>query len=65
MPARATRSAPRPRARGVRRLAAALAGGIALTASACVGDWFRAGPRRARYVLESPPPSADLVGKLA
>jgi hypothetical protein len=34
MPARATGSAHPPRARGVRRLAAALAGGIALTASA-------------------------------
>lgn len=34
MPARATRSAPRRRASGVRRLAAALAGAIALTASA-------------------------------
>lgn len=34
MPACATRSAPRPRGCGVRRLAAALAGGIALAASA-------------------------------
>ena len=34
MPARATRSAPWPRASGIRRLAAALAGGIALAASA-------------------------------
>jgi hypothetical protein len=34
MSARATRSAPWPRASGVRRLAAAVAGGIALTASA-------------------------------
>ena len=34
MPARATGSAPRPRASGVRRLVAALAGGIALAASA-------------------------------
>ena len=34
MPARATRSAPWPRSSGVRRLAAAVAGGIALAASA-------------------------------
>ena len=38
---------------------------VALAASACVGDLFRAGPRRERYLLEAPPPSNDLVGKLA
>jgi L,D-transpeptidase ErfK/SrfK len=38
---------------------------VALAASACVGDVFRAEPKRVRYVLESPPPSDDLVGKLS
>jgi len=37
---------------------------LALAASACVGDFFRAGPRRERYLLEAPPPSKDLVGQL-
>jgi L,D-transpeptidase ErfK/SrfK len=37
---------------------------VALAASACVGDLFRDGPRRGRYLLEAPPPSKDLVGRL-
>jgi len=37
---------------------------VALAASACVGDFFRVGPRRGRYLLETPPPSKDLVGRL-
>ena len=38
---------------------------VSLASSACVGDWFRAGPRRGRYLLEAPPPSKDLVGRLS
>ena len=38
---------------------------VALAVSACVGDLFHVGPRRGRYLLEAPPPSKDLVGKLA
>jgi L,D-transpeptidase ErfK/SrfK len=38
---------------------------LALAASACAGDWFRTEPQRGRYVLESPPASDDLVGRLS
>ena len=44
---------------------AALLLGVALAASACVGGPYRTGPQRERYVLEAPPPSPDLVGKLS
>jgi L,D-transpeptidase ErfK/SrfK len=44
---------------------AALLLGVALAASACVGDLLRTAPQRERYLLEAPPPSADLVGKLS
>jgi L,D-transpeptidase ErfK/SrfK len=34
---------------------------LALVVSACAGGWLRARPR---YLLEAPPPSSDLVGRL-
>jgi len=38
---------------------------LALVVSACAGGFFRSEPQRHRYVLESPPPSDDLVGRLS
>ena len=43
---------------------AALAAVVALATPACVGGLFRSTPARERFLLEAPPPSADLVGKL-
>lgn len=42
---------------------AALAAVVALAAPACVSGLFR--PERERFLLEAPPPSPDLVGKLS
>ena len=50
---------------GSARGAALLLLSVSLAASACVGDLFRTGPRREHYLLEAPPPSPDLVGKLS
>jgi L,D-transpeptidase ErfK/SrfK len=44
---------------------AALAAVIAIGTPACVSDWFASKPERERYLLEAPPPSADLVGKIS
>jgi L,D-transpeptidase ErfK/SrfK len=44
---------------------AALALLVALAATACVGDLFGGSAKRSeRYLLEAPPPSPDLVGRL-
>jgi L,D-transpeptidase ErfK/SrfK len=42
----------------------ALAVLVALVATGCAGDLFGFGSRRPRYLLEKPPPSPDLVGRL-
>ena len=44
---------------------AALLSCVALAASACVGGFFRSEPQPTQYLLEAPPPSEDLVGKLS
>ncbi len=52
------------RSRFARRSALALVAALAL--SACAGDLFGfASLRRGRYLLEAPPPSSDLVGRLS
>ena len=52
------------RSRFVRNAALALL--VVQVASGCVSDWFGRGqPKPPRYLLEAPPPSADLVGKLS
>ncbi len=38
---------------------------VALASLACAGGFLRSESRGGRYVLEAPPPSADLVGKLS
>jgi hypothetical protein len=54
-----------PSRSGSVRSAVLLLLGVSLAASACVGDLFRTPPERERYLLEAPPPSPDLVGKLS
>ena len=44
----------------------ALAGVVLLALPGCVSDWLGRGPAKpAQYLLEAPPPSADLTGKLS
>jgi L,D-transpeptidase ErfK/SrfK len=52
------------RSRFARSVALALL--VAVAATACVGDLFGGSAKRSgRYLLEAPPPSPDLVGRLA